>query len=101
MSISPKEELIKAIQDRINQRFAWFAPAHGRYRAGTGGGCRSDWANSIKPPKELGSTVELLRVTDAQEMTEYGVPNRRPSFPCENGQKCARVPWAKSSKNGS
>ncbi|MDY0095836.1 MAG: uroporphyrinogen decarboxylase family protein, partial [Candidatus Vecturithrix sp.] len=93
--IPPKEELIKAIQDRINQRFAMrLRQAHGRLLVlGTGADADQTWANVNQAAKELGSTVELLRVTDAQEITEYGVPNTPAVLSVrERVKSVARVP---------
>lgn len=93
--IPPKEELIKAIQDRINQRFAMrLRQAHGRLLVlGTGADADQTWANVNQAAKELGSTVELLRVTDAQEIAEYGVPNTPAVLSVrERVKSVARVP---------
>lgn len=93
--IPPKEELIKAIQDRINQRFAMrLRQAHGRLLVlGTGADADQTWANVNQAAKELGSTVELLRVTEAQEIAEYGVPNTPAVLSVrERVKSVARVP---------
>lgn len=93
--IPPKEELIQAIQERINYRFAMrLRQAHGRLLVlGTGTEADQVWANVSQAAKELGSTVELLRVTDEQEIAEYGVPNTPAVLSVrERVKSVARVP---------
>ncbi|GAK61004.1 uroporphyrinogen decarboxylase superfamily [Candidatus Vecturithrix granuli] len=93
--IPPKEELIKAIQERINQRFAMrLRQAHGRLLVlGSGAEAEQVWANVNQAAKELGSTVELLRVMDEHEIAEYGVPNTPAVLSVRERMKSvARVP---------
>ena len=93
--IPPKEELIQAIQERINYRFAMrLRQAHGRLLVlGIGTEADQVWANVSQAAKELGSTVELLRVTDEQEIAEYGVPNTPAVLSVrERVKSVARVP---------
>jgi uroporphyrinogen decarboxylase len=75
-TIPPREELIQAIQKRINQRFSM------RLRQGRGsilvlgdGEAQTQEVlkNIQKAIKELGSTVKLVHVTDPQEIARYGV----------------------------
>ncbi len=75
-TIPPREELIQAIQERINQRFA-MQLHQGRGRLLVLGAddeaCEQTWENAQLGIKELGSTVELVRVTDEQKIANYGV----------------------------
>ena len=75
-TIPSQNELIQAIQERINERFAM------RLRQGWGHlivlgpdteECRQAWENVQQAAKELGSTVQLSRETDEQKIAEYGV----------------------------
>ncbi len=74
--IPPREELIQAIQERINQRFALrLSQGHGRILV-FGAGCEAcdeTWAHVQQAAKELGSTVELSHITDEQAFAKYGI----------------------------
>lgn len=76
-TIPPREELIQAIQKRINERFAIrLRQAHGHLLVlGADGDPASDeaWKHIQQAILELGSTVEARRVTDPQEIAQYGV----------------------------
>ena len=75
-TIPPREELIQAIQKRINERFALrLRQSHGRILLLGNGSeeCEETWENLQHAVKELGSTVELLRITDEEEIAKYGV----------------------------
>ena len=76
-TIPPREELIQAIQKRINERFAIrLRQAHGHLLVlGAEGdpACDEAWKHVQQAVLELGSTVELTRVTDPQEIAKYGV----------------------------
>ena len=75
-TIPRREELIAAIQKRINERFALrLRQGHGRILLLGNGSeeCDKTWENLQHAAKELGSTVELVRITDEQEIAKYGV----------------------------
>ena len=75
-TIPPRGELIQAIQERINQRFAMRLRQEQNRILLLGNGSEeseSAWANLQQAVKELGSTVELVRITDEQEIAKYGV----------------------------
>ncbi len=92
--IPPKEELIKAIQDRINQRFAMrLRQAHGRLLVlGTGADADQTWAN-VNCCQRTGAVRSNYSVTEAQEIAEYGVPNTPAVLSVrERAKSVARVP---------
>ncbi len=74
--IPAQEELINAIQERINERFA-LRLKQGRGRLIVLGDDRDiseqAWQNVQQAVRELGSTVQLVHVTDRGEYAEYGV----------------------------
>jgi uroporphyrinogen decarboxylase len=74
--IPAQEELINAIQERINERFA-MRLKQGRGRLIVLGDDRDisehAWQNVQQAVKELGSTVELVHVTDESVLADYGV----------------------------
>lgn len=75
-TIPPREELIQAIQERINQRFSMrLRQGHGRLVVV--GPPDEQTGQTLKHVRqaitELGSTVDLVHITDQQEMARYGV----------------------------
>jgi MtaA/CmuA family methyltransferase len=74
--IPAQEELINAIQERINERFA-LRLKQGRGRLIVLGDDRDAseqaWQNVQQAVKELGSTVQLVHVTDPGALADYGV----------------------------
>jgi MtaA/CmuA family methyltransferase len=74
--IPAQEELINAIQERINERFA-MRLKQGRGRLIVLGDDsaigQQTWQNVQQAVKELGSTVQLIQVTNKQDIAEYGV----------------------------
>ncbi len=74
--IPAQEELINAIQERINERFA-LRLKQGRGRLIVLGDDRDvseqAWQNVQQAVKELGSTVQLVHVTDQGALAEYGI----------------------------
>ena len=68
--------------------------AHGRLLVmGSGPDADQIWTNVTQAAKELGSTIELLRVTDEQDIAQYGVPNTPAVLSIrERVKSVARVP---------
>lgn len=77
VSIIPKrEELIAAIQERINEKFRLYLKTRHNRIIVLDKGCENSKnvvENVKKSLKELGSTAELVQVTDQSKFTEYGV----------------------------
>jgi uroporphyrinogen decarboxylase len=77
VSLIPKrEELIAAIQERINEKFRIFLKTRHNKIIVLDKGCEKSRAvveNVKKALKELGSNAELVQVTDASQFPEYGV----------------------------
>ncbi|PIE35001.1 uroporphyrinogen decarboxylase [candidate division KSB3 bacterium] len=75
-TIPPREDLIQAIQERINQRFSiQLHRGHGRFLV-LGPDDETEqqtWDNAQLAAKELGSMVDLVRITDEEEIARYGV----------------------------
>ncbi len=75
-TIPRREELIKAIQDRINEKFALkLRESKGKLLV-LGSGCEEcekTWQNAQQALKELGSTVEIKQIKDEKQIEEYGV----------------------------
>lgn len=97
VSIIPsREELIAAIQERINEKFRMYIRTRRNKIIVLGASCencKKTLENVQKAIKELGSTVELVHVTDEREIYEYGV-NKTPAVIIERQQVKAmgRVP---------
>jgi uroporphyrinogen decarboxylase len=75
-TIPRREELIKAIQDRINEKFALkLREKRGKLLVmGSGSDeCEQTWQNAQQALKELGSTVEIKQIKDEKQIKEYGV----------------------------
>lgn len=77
VSIIPsQEELIRAIQERINEKLHMkLRERRGRLLV-LGGGCErceQVWANVQQAVRELGSTVEVERIMDEETIYSYGV----------------------------
>lgn len=75
-TIPSRQELIQAIQDRINEKFYLkLRQSRNQLLVLTSEDEKSDqtWANVQQAIKELGSTVEVVRITDPKELERYGV----------------------------
>jgi len=77
VSLIPKrEELIAAIQERINEKFRIFLKTRHNKIIVLDKGCEKSQAlveNVKKALKELGSNAELVQVTDPNQFSQYGV----------------------------
>ncbi len=77
-TIPSQQELIHAIQKRINEKMALRIKQRRNEVVVLGGGgekCENLWENMQQAVKELGSQVELTRIKDEQAIYEYGVPS--------------------------
>lgn len=77
-SIPSQEELIAAIQERINEKFFMKLRQHQSKLIVVGSNTEQGeqtWRNVQQAVKELGSTVEIVRVSDDSEISKYGVAN--------------------------
>ncbi len=77
-TIPSQQELIHAIQKRINEKMAMRIKQRRNEIVILGGGCdtcNQVWETVQQAAKELGSQVELKRIHDEQEIYEYGVPS--------------------------
>ncbi|MBN1996188.1 thioredoxin family protein [candidate division KSB1 bacterium] len=78
-TIPSRDELIRAIQERINEKFSLKLREHqGRllvFGAGDEKGTQT-WQNVQQAALELGSTVETVLLTGVDEMQRYGVAVR-------------------------
>lgn len=75
-TIPSRDELIKAIQERINEKFFMKLQQHKGKLIMLGGGCETcdeAWQNVVQAAKELGSLVEIVHVKDEKEIYKYGV----------------------------
>ncbi|MDZ7331654.1 MAG: thioredoxin family protein [candidate division KSB1 bacterium] len=75
-TIPSRQELIQAIQDRINEKFYLkLRQSRNQLLVLTSDDEKSEqtWANVQHAIKELGSTVEVVRLTDPKELERYGV----------------------------
>ncbi|MBD3385478.1 uroporphyrinogen decarboxylase [candidate division KSB1 bacterium] len=75
-TIPRREELIKAIQDRINEKFALKLREQKGKLLVLGSGseeCEKTWQNAQQALRELGSTVEIKQIQDEKQIEEYGV----------------------------
>ncbi len=78
-TIPSRDELVRAIQDRINEKFSLKLREHkGRLLVFDAGDEKSDrtWKNIQQAVLELGSTVETVRIRDTKEMERYGIAAR-------------------------
>ncbi|MBN1348149.1 thioredoxin family protein [candidate division KSB1 bacterium] len=77
VSIIPsRDELIAAIQERINEKFRQYLRTRRNKIIVLGAGCNNcqqTLDNVEKAIKELGSTVELIHVSDESEIYRYGI----------------------------
>jgi uroporphyrinogen decarboxylase len=75
-TIPSRTELIQAIQDRINEKFALrLRQKRGRIIL-VGDGCKEceeTWNNIQQAKKELGSDIEIEKLEDDTKLQEYGV----------------------------
>jgi len=75
-TIPSRDELIKAIQDRINEKFFLkLRQYRNQLLVLSAGDEKSDtvWQNVQQAVKELGSTVEVMRINDERQFQKYGV----------------------------
>ncbi|UCE05165.1 MAG: thioredoxin family protein [bacterium] len=75
-TIPSRDELIKAIQDRINEKFFLKLRQYRNQLLILGvGDEESDtvWQNVQQAVKELGSTVEVMRISDDKQFKKYGI----------------------------
>ncbi len=75
-TIPSRQELIQAIQERINEKFYLkLRQSRNQLLVLTSDNDKSaqTWANVQQAIKELGSTVEVIRLTDPKEFERYGV----------------------------
>ncbi len=75
-TIPSRDELIKAIQERINEKFFMKLQQHKGKLIMLGDGCETcdeAWQNVVQAAKELGSLVEIVHVKDEKEIYKYGV----------------------------
>ncbi len=95
-TIPPRQELIAAIQERINEKFSMRLRQHrGQLLILGDGGAEfmQVWEHAQQAVRELGSNVELVSVTDKEKIKDYGVA----SIPAvvavnENVKSVGRVP---------
>lgn len=74
--IPARDELIRAIQERINEKYFLIAKRHHGKLLVLGAGCErgeQTWTNVQQAAKELGSSVTLQRIDEEQEIYQYGV----------------------------
>lgn len=75
-TIPSRDELIKSIQDRINEKFFLKLRQHRNQLLVLGAGDEKSeqlWENVQQAVKELGSTVEVMRIKDEKQFKKYGV----------------------------
>ncbi|MFZ5515508.1 MAG: MTH895/ArsE family thioredoxin-like protein [Candidatus Zhuqueibacterota bacterium] len=75
-TIPSRDELVKAIQDRINEKFFMKLRSHHGRLLVLGDGCETcaqAWENVQQAAKELGSLVEIIHIKDEKEIYKYGV----------------------------
>ena len=75
-TIPSRNELIKAIQDRVNEKFFLKLRQHKNQLLVLGAGDEKSenlWQNVLQAIKELGSTVEVMRLKDERQFQKYGV----------------------------
>ncbi len=75
-TIPSRDELIKAIQDRINEKFFLKLRQYRSQLLVLGAGdekSESVWENVQQAVRELGSTVEVMRIKDENQFKIYGI----------------------------
>lgn len=75
-TIPAREELIAAIQERINEKFFLKLRQHHNRLLILGADCESSKATRLnvdQAVKELGSTIEIVNIWDEQKIQEYGI----------------------------
>jgi uroporphyrinogen decarboxylase len=75
-TIPAREELIAAIQERINEKFFLKLRPHHKRLLILGAECESSKATRLnvdQAVKELGSTIEIVNIKDEQKIHEYGI----------------------------
>ncbi|MCI0494841.1 thioredoxin family protein [candidate division KSB1 bacterium] len=75
-TIPSRDELIKAIQDRINEKFFLKLRQYRNQLLVLGADdqkSETTWENVQQAVKELGSTVEVMRIKDERQFQKYGV----------------------------
>jgi uroporphyrinogen decarboxylase len=95
-TIPSRNQLMKAIQERINEKFFLkLRRQHGRLLVLGSGGENDDKlkSNIDQAVKELGSTVEVIHITDEKEIRNYGVASTPAIIAVqENVKSTGRVP---------
>jgi hypothetical protein len=75
-TIPSRDELIRAIQDRINEKFFLkLRQYRNQLLVLSAGDDKSEtvWQNVKQAVKELGSTVEVMQIKDERQFIKYGV----------------------------
>jgi MtaA/CmuA family methyltransferase len=75
-TIPSRDELIRVIQDRINEKFFLKLRQHHSQLLVLGAGDEKSehlWQNVQQAVKELGSTVEVMRIKDEKQFKKYGI----------------------------
>ena len=75
-TIPAREELIAAIQERINEKFFLKLRQHHNRLLILGADCESSESTRLnvdQAVKELGSTIEIVNIWDEQKIQEYGI----------------------------
>lgn len=95
-TIPSRDELIKAIQERINEKFFMKLKQHQGKLIVLGDGCEKCdevWENVVQAAKELGSMVEIIHIKDEKEIYKYGVASTPAIIAVEQSVKSVgRVP---------
>ncbi|MBD3374568.1 uroporphyrinogen decarboxylase [candidate division KSB1 bacterium] len=95
-TIPPRHELIAAIQERINEKFSMRLRQHRGQLLVLGDGDKEFqqvWENAQQAAKELGSSVELVSVTDKEKIRSYGVASTPAVVAVkENVKSVGRIP---------
>ncbi len=95
-TIPPRHELIAAIQERINEKFSMRLRQHRGQLLILGEGDKAFqqvWENAHQAAKELGSSVELVSVTDKETIRSYGVASTPAVVELnENVKSVGRIP---------
>jgi len=106
-TIPSRDELVKAIQARINEKFFMKLRSHHGRLLMLGDGCETcdqAWENVQQAARELGSLVEIIHIKDEKEIYKYGVASTPAIIAVEQTVKSVgRVPsvevikeWLKS-----
>ena len=95
-TIPSRDELIAAIQERINEKFKLKISQKKNRLLVLGAGCdkcEETWKNVQQAAKELGTTVQLVQVKDEKKIHEFGVSSTPAIISIEENVKSqGRVP---------